>query len=64
MYDLVQACSPGPYLELFARGKREQWATWGNQANDDYVPTWRTYANHSQAERPQDDRRQAELIPG
>lgn len=47
-YALIQACSPGPYLELFARGSRADWATWGNQA-DDYQITWETYANHSQA---------------
>ncbi|TKR30621.1 S-adenosylmethionine-binding protein [Luteimonas gilva] len=48
MYGLIEECSPGPYLELFARGTRKGWATWGNQA-DEYAPTWSTYANHSQA---------------
>jgi N6-adenosine-specific RNA methylase IME4 len=47
-YDLVESCSPGPFLELFARGSRPGWATWGNQA-DDYTPDWPTYANHSQS---------------
>ncbi|MBS0462760.1 MAG: S-adenosylmethionine-binding protein [Proteobacteria bacterium] len=50
LYDIIQACSPGPYLELFARGSRPGWTTWGDQA-DEYEPTWATYANHSQAER-------------
>lgn len=50
-YDLIEACSPGPYLELFARGSRPKWAVWGNQADDNYAPTWETYANHSQANR-------------
>lgn len=49
-YELIEACSPGPFLELFARGPRKGWATWGNQA-DDYQPTWATYANHSQSHR-------------
>jgi N6-adenosine-specific RNA methylase IME4 len=31
IYDLVEACSPGPYLELFARFKREGWHQWGNE---------------------------------
>ncbi len=48
-YDIVESCSPGPYLELFARGAREGWSVWGNQA-DDYYPTWPTYSNHSQSE--------------
>jgi len=39
----------GPYLELFARGSREGWVTWGNQA-EEYAPSWPTYANHSQSE--------------
>ncbi len=48
-YGIVEACSPGPFLEMFARGSRPGWSTWGNQA-DDYFPTWETYSNHSQAE--------------
>lgn len=47
-YELIESCSPGDYLELFARGSREGWATWGNQA-DDYTPDWPTYSNHSQS---------------
>lgn len=46
-YALIEGCSPGPYLELFARGERAGWAIWGNQANEDYTPTWPTYAHHS-----------------
>ena len=46
-YPLIEGCSPGPYLELFARGERPGWTIWGNQANEDYVPTWPTYAHHS-----------------
>jgi len=48
-YEIIQGCSPGPYIELFARGTRPGWKTWGNQA-DDYTPTWNTYKNHSQAD--------------
>lgn len=47
-YGIIEACSPGPYLELFGRGSREGWITWGNQA-EDYSPTWATYSNHSQS---------------
>jgi len=47
-YPLVESCSPGPYLEMFARGSRDGWTTWGNQA-DEYTPDWPTYANHSQS---------------
>lgn len=31
-YDLIERCSPGPYLEMFARHRRENWEPWGNQA--------------------------------
>lgn len=48
---LIENCSPGPYLELFARGDRENWDMWGNQATDGYEPTWTTYANHTVASR-------------
>ncbi|MBR1781522.1 MAG: S-adenosylmethionine-binding protein [Oscillospiraceae bacterium] len=44
---LIEACSSGPYLELFARGDRSGWDMWGNQAKDNYEPTWATYANHT-----------------
>jgi N6-adenosine-specific RNA methylase IME4 len=31
IYDLVESCSPGPYLELFARFCRDGWSQWGNE---------------------------------
>ena len=46
---LIENCSPGPYLELFARGDRPNWDMWGNQATTTYEPTWSTYANHTVA---------------
>lgn len=30
-YELVERCSPGPRLELFARTKRAGWVAWGNE---------------------------------
>ncbi|MCB1933496.1 MT-A70 family methyltransferase [Accumulibacter sp.] len=53
-YALIESCSPAPRIELFARGTRAGWTTWGDQA-DEYAPTWATYANHSQPDLfPQD----------
>ena len=49
--DLIERCSSGPYIELFARGVRDGWYLWGNQANEDYAPTWNTYANNSSNDR-------------
>jgi len=47
LYNIIAACSPGPFLELFARGQRANWDQWGNEVVD-YAPSWPTYANHSQ----------------
>jgi len=47
-YDLIESCSPGPRIELFARGLRKGWFVWGNQA-EEYTPDWDTYSNHSQS---------------
>ena len=51
-YPIIEACSPGPYLELFGRGIRKGWATWGNQADEAYRPTWPTY-DHNSSTDPQ-----------
>jgi N6-adenosine-specific RNA methylase IME4 len=47
LYDIIEACSPGPFLELFARGQLARWDQWGHEVMD-YTPSWPTYANHSQ----------------
>ncbi len=31
-YELIEQCSPGPFLEMFARHHREDWVQWGNEA--------------------------------
>src|SRR4051812_47055110 len=31
LYDIIESCSPGPYLELFARHPRDRWRQWGNE---------------------------------
>jgi N6-adenosine-specific RNA methylase IME4 len=49
-YELIEKCSFGPFLEMFARGPRTGWDVWGNQS-EEYEPTWATYANHSQAKK-------------
>lgn len=47
-YGLIESCSWGPRLEMFARGPRQGWTVWGNQA-EEYEPDWPTYSNHSQS---------------
>ncbi|HEX5307588.1 MAG TPA: MT-A70 family methyltransferase [Solirubrobacteraceae bacterium] len=48
LYEIVEACSPGPRLELFAREQRDGWAAWGNEVvEDDTLPArvdWRLAA--------------------
>lgn len=52
LYDIIESCSPGPYLELFARGQHSKdWKVWGDQSSE-YSPSWPTYKNHSRAKQP------------
>ena len=38
LYDIIERCSPGPFLELFARHCRDGWTQWGNElASDAFV---------------------------
>lgn len=46
-YEIIETCSWEPRIELFARGPRDGWHVWGDQA-ESYMPTWETYPNHSQ----------------
>jgi len=49
MYDIIEACSPGPFLELFARERRKGWTQWGDEL-DTYLhtrPIDKSYNGHS-----------------
>ncbi|MCR6655601.1 MAG: MT-A70 family methyltransferase [Opitutus sp.] len=35
IYPLIESCSRGPFLELFARERRRNWTVWGNEAPED-----------------------------
>jgi N6-adenosine-specific RNA methylase IME4 len=41
-YALVEKASPGPYLELFARQRREGWEVWGDEVADPRLAEART----------------------
>jgi N6-adenosine-specific RNA methylase IME4 len=47
LYAIIEACSPGLFLELCARGQRADRDQWGNKVVD-YAPSWPMYANHRQ----------------
>lgn len=35
IYPIIESCSRGPFLELFAREKKSNWTVWGNEAPDE-----------------------------
>ena len=49
-FKLVEECSPGPYLEMFARRARAGWSLFGNQAPD-AVPLTSTCGTSTEAEK-------------
>jgi hypothetical protein len=49
-YDLIEACSPGPYLELFARHPREGWMLWGDESSEDIAPRGKVHKGYAGGE--------------
>jgi len=45
-YDLIERCSPGPYLEMFARHPRPNWTVWGDEASDESIPRGRIHKGY------------------
>lgn len=37
-YPLIEACSPGPYLEMFARHAQPGWVAWGDESDEAVEP--------------------------
>ncbi|MXW42482.1 MAG: helix-turn-helix domain-containing protein [Acidimicrobiia bacterium] len=46
-YSIIENCSPGPYLELFARYSRPKWVSWGLEANEEVIPRGQLYPAYS-----------------
>lgn len=46
-YQLIESCSPGPYLEMFARHPREGWTVWGDEASTDVAPRGKAHRGYS-----------------
>lgn len=42
-YDVIEECSPGPFLEVFARQRREGWTTWGDEVDTYEEPSYPAY---------------------
>lgn len=45
-YDLIQSCSPGPYLELFARYPRKGWMVWGDESPEETLPRGKVHKGY------------------
>jgi len=46
LYPIIEACSPGPFLELFARYPRPGWVVWGDEADPEITPRGRQYPTY------------------
>jgi len=49
-YELIGRCSPGPYLELFARHPHPNWAVWGDESSEEQVPRGRVHKGYEGGE--------------
>lgn len=45
-YDLIERCSPGPRLEMFARYPAPGWTAWGDEASDE-TPRGKVYRGYA-----------------
>jgi len=54
VYELIEQCSPGPFLELFARFRRPGWQQWGDEIEtyEQSRPVRRGYNGHALEGRP------------
>jgi len=51
LYDMVEHCSPAPFLELFARSTRRGWTQWG----DEIPPGSAKFSKETVSPRPMED---------
>lgn len=45
-YPLIESCSPGPYLELFARSAHPGWVAWGDESGVDSQPRGKVHRGY------------------
>ena len=46
-YELIEMCSPGPYLEMFARYPQDGWTAWGDESPEDVQPRGQQHKGYS-----------------
>ena len=51
LYDMIEHCSPAPFLELFARSTRRGWTQWG----DEIPPGSAKFSKEKVSPRPMED---------
>lgn len=45
-YDLIESCSPGPYLEMFARQAHPGWTAWGDESGTNTQPRGKVHKGY------------------
>lgn len=45
-YVLIESCSPGPFLEMFARYPQDGWIAWGDEASEEVTPRGRYHRGY------------------
>lgn len=46
-YEFIERCSPGPYLEMFARHAHEGWSAWGDESDDEVTPRGQAHRGYA-----------------
>lgn len=46
-YDFIERCSPGPYLEMFARHPHPGWTGWGDESSEDITPRGKVHRGYA-----------------
>ncbi len=46
-YDLIESCSPGPHLEMFARQAQPGWTAWGDESGTDNKPRGKVHRGYA-----------------
>jgi len=50
-YSIIEACSPSPYLELFARQRIKGWSQWGDELDNYTPPPYKAYTGATNLHR-------------
>ena len=49
-YPFIEACSPGPFLEMFSRHGRKGWTLWGDEADEELEPRGKSHRGYGGGE--------------